>query len=138
MADVDVMFAVSTFELSLRMGVALTVVLTVLSVATAVGKKRLRSRGGDRAPIVIRHQQQLSKHTTVALVTAGQRNLLIAINPQATTLLAEGADLTASPTAAADPAANPAATPAARAPQIDIRSLQNPLKQLQNKTVRRA
>ncbi|MGH1492427.1 MAG: hypothetical protein ACRBK7_24070 [Acidimicrobiales bacterium] len=138
-------FAVSTVELSLRMGLALVLIVTIITGGTALAKKR-----GGRAkhtPVTIRHQQQLTKHTTLTLLTAGQQHLLIATNNQTTTLLAQGPTLTT--TGVTD---NDTQTSGI---DIDIRTptpttttnggggggkpkTLNPLKQLQNKTVRRA
>ena len=127
--------ATSTLELSLRMGVALTLILGVLYGLTRITRSRLAGRGGDRPSIDVAYQRQLTKHTTLSLVSAGDRHLLIASNNQAITLLAEGEDLVAPP---------PAAEDRSKA-SIDIRSSastakaepNNPIRALQNLTVRR-
>lgn len=160
----------TTAELTLRMGLALTVVLLLLFGITTV----VRRRGGspqDGPRIKIQHQQQLSKHTTLTLLSAGAENLLIASNSNETTLLASGRRLTANPNSLPDDdGANPRIGSGAeptnrrdagngqrsgqqrsrsgqpggagqgsgdRRSQIDIRSRSGPLKQLQDKTVRR-
>lgn len=133
------LLAVSTIELTLRMGVALVLITSFLVGATRFTKRHLHNRGQDRPQIDIRHQRQLSKQATVTLLTAGSRNLLIAHTASSTTLLAEGDDLVAAPTAADGPSSETS---------IDIRTPEpagrgsrkaraNPIRQLQNKTVRR-
>ncbi|MGH1494027.1 MAG: hypothetical protein ACRBK7_32325 [Acidimicrobiales bacterium] len=149
-------FAVSTVELSLRMGLALVLIVTIITGGTALAKKR-----GGRAkhtPVTIRHQQQLTKHTTLTLLTAGQQHLLIATNNQTTTLLAQGPTLTTTgvtdngtQTSGIDIDIRTPNTPTPKPTTTTTngggggggggggkpRTL-NPLKQLQNKTVRRA
>jgi flagellar biogenesis protein FliO len=149
-------FGTSTAELTLRMGLALAVVLLLMFTITAIIRRRGGAdSGGPR--IQIRHQQQLSKHTTLTLLSAGTEHLLIASSNSETTLLAKGRSLTSDPNALRDDdGANPrigsgqrqaprsgagAGTgPAAgrgRQTQIDVRGRSGPLKQLQEKTVRR-
>ena len=115
-AALSPVFGVSTVELSLRMGLGLVVTLTVLVVAAKLARRRLGA------------QQQLTKHTTIHLLTTGDHNLLIATNPETTTLLAQGPHLTTTTTGTGT---------ATGGQPIDIRNKPNPLKQLQNKTVRR-
>ncbi len=122
--------AVSTVELTIRMVVALVVVTALLTVLTRSMRRYLQGRHLDRPHIEIRHQQQLNKHASVTLLTAGGRHLLVGSNSQSIVVLAEGDDLTVG--SAAKPSADP---PAA----IDIRTRPrpNPIRALQNKTVRR-
>ncbi len=138
-------FGVTTTELTIRMMVALGLITLAITTTT-----RLIARYRDRdttttQPIVIHHQQQLNKHTQLTLLTTGTRQLLIATNQHNTTLLAQGQDLT-TPTKPTTPKpTKPATTTTAAAVgsgptnTIDIRPKpRNPIKHLQNKTVRRA
>ena len=138
---------VSTVELGLRMAVGLAVIVGLLWLVVRVGRGR---RGGDGPLFVVRAQQQVAKQVSLAVVSTGGQDLLVSIAPTGVTLL------TATPTQPAT-TNNPTptgtgattaggATPACGATTtgtagaggaIDIRTKPNPLKQLQNKTVRR-
>lgn len=86
--------AVSTTELTIRMVVALVVIGLLLVVLHRLTRRVLDGRGGVRAAISIRHQQRLDRHASVTLLRAGDRNLLIGTTGQSIVLLAEGDDLT--------------------------------------------
>lgn len=86
------MFAVSTIELTLRMVVSLALVSGALLLITRFSRSRFRL-GGPRATIDVQGRHQLTKSSSVALVRAGQRHLLVGVNDHAITLLAEGDDL---------------------------------------------
>ncbi|MEM7275029.1 MAG: hypothetical protein AAF547_18245 [Actinomycetota bacterium] len=155
MPPMPTVLATSTLELTLRMGVALTLIVLLLAGITRFARGRLVGRGGDRPSIDVAYQRQLTKHATLSLVTAGDRHLLIASNNQAITLLAEGDDLMAG--AETGPGDDSAAGEGGDA--IDIRSTRpgsgagvgsgagagsvgpadrgNPIRALQNLTVRR-
>lgn len=140
------LLAVSTIELTLRMMVALLVILAILYVSTRVARRRLGPGRADGPAIDVAFQRPLTKHATLSLIKAGDRNLLIASNNQSITLLAEGDDLVSTP----DP--TPERTPGRTVSRvgrsrestgneasIDIRSnpVANPIRALQNRTVRR-
>lgn len=139
MLAVGPLLATSTLELTLRMGVALLIIMGIMYLVTRFARRHLSHRGQHRPNIDVQYQRQLTKHATLSLVKAGNRNLLIASNNQAITLLAEGDDLTA----LADPEPQPqrlaGPVPMGDEPNIDIRSkpVVNPIKALQNRTVRR-
>ncbi len=145
---------VSTVELSLRMGVALVVVVSLVVLGT--GLIRRRGVGGGASLVRVEYQRQLTKQTVLSLVVVGEQQLLVASNGENTTLLAQGPGLLASDPAttasggsidirsgSGGPGSKPAATTTAGAAVSSgsgggrVRSV-NPLKQLQNKTVRRA
>lgn len=86
------MFAVSTIELTLRMLVSLALVSGALLLITRFTRSRFRL-GGPRATIDVQGRHQLTKSSSIALVRAGQRHLLVGVNDHAITLLAEGDDL---------------------------------------------
>ena len=137
------LFAVSTLELTLRMGVALTLILGIMYLATRLARRQLGTRGNDRPHIDVQYQRQLTKHATLSLIKAGDRSLLVASNNQAITLLAEGDDLTAVPETDAQSIDIRASAGGRRTASIDAdgdarpRALANPIKALQNRTVRR-
>ncbi len=86
--------AVSTVELALRMILALAILVVVLLGAGRLARKRLG--GAGRMPeIEIAARRQLTKTSTLAVVRAGQRHVLIGVNDHAITVLAEGQDLLA-------------------------------------------
>lgn len=135
--------AVSTVELTIRMVVGLAVIGLLLLILNRIGRRVMDGRGGNRPSISIRHQQRIDRHTSVTLLTAGGRNLLIGTSNQSIVLLAEGDDL-----AGADPAttstsgssgSEPSTASAGASTTIDVRSRGrgNPVRALQNKTVRR-
>ena len=129
-------FGVSTVELTIRMIVALGVVVLTITTGTRLIRHYRTNTVPGTDPIEVVYQHQLSKHTQLTLLNAGTRQLLIASNPTNTTLLAQGPDLTTpQPTTTTTPATKPAAKPAV----LDIRPKpRNPIRHLQNKTVRRA
>ncbi len=132
---VAVVLGVSPTELSIRMGVGLAVTLTLLTALSALVRRR-GTRGRTDRPIVICHQQQLTKHTTLSLIQTGSQQLLIATNPETTTLLATGPTLTTTNNNTGTNTGTGGGSTRGR--EIDIRNKPNPLKQLQNKTTRRA
>jgi flagellar biogenesis protein FliO len=108
----------------------MAVIGLLLLILNRVGRRVLDGRTGSRPTITVRHQQRLDRHTSVTLVTAGERNLLIGTSSQSIVLLAEGEDLaTRDPVPADD---EPAAT-------LDVGTggRINPIRALQNRTVRR-
>ncbi len=134
------MLAVSTVELTIRMVVGLVVVVGLLAVLSRLARRALNGRLVSRPAIAIRHQQRLDRHASVTLLEAGDRTLLVGTTGQSIVLLAEGADLASPSTEKPDSGRaddTTAATPSE--PTIDIRSrgLPNPIRALQNKTVRR-
>lgn len=163
------LLATSTVELTIRMGVALAVIMAIMYLATRFAKRQIGFRGQDRPQIEVRAQRQLTKHATLSLVRAGGRQMLIASNSQAITLLAEGDDLTKEP-AGSDHSERSGSTngprfrrsrglgdapsisdgsiaaaaddgsPGADRTSIDIRPMPrgNPIRALQNRTVRRS
>ncbi len=150
------LLAVSTVELTIRMVVALVVIGLLLLALNRLTRRILDGRGGSRPVLSVRHQQRIDRHASVTLLTAGDRNLLIGTTSQSIVLLAEGDDL-GTPSAAgsgqtaADPSigsnGNGAGTGAANGTgngsspaAIDVRSRsgRNPIRALQNKTVRRS
>ncbi len=128
--------AVSTTELTIRMVVGLVVVGLLLLILHRIGRRLMDGRAASRPSITIRHQQRLDRHASVTLLSAGGRNLLIGTSNQSIVLLAEGDDL-----AEADPTATRSSTTgsAGTGSTIDVRSRGkgNPIRSLQNKTVRR-
>ncbi|MEM9563411.1 MAG: flagellar biosynthetic protein FliO [Actinomycetota bacterium] len=144
----------STVELSIRMVVALVVIGVLLYALNRLTRRILDGRGGSRPVLAVRHQQRIDRHASVTLLTAGGRNLLIGTTNQSIVLLAEGDDLGAPPsTGAASLDAGPGAGPTtngtgatagggrgAGTAAIDVRtrSGRNPIRALQNKTVRRS
>jgi flagellar biogenesis protein FliO len=138
----SLVLAASTVELTLRMLVALGVVAVLLTILSRTVRRRLGVRGGPRPWVVIRHQQRLDKHSAITLLQAGDRNLLVGTSGQSIVLLAEGEDLVAAPTdepAGRSGARRTTTSTAGDRPTIDVRTraLANPIKILQNKTVRR-
>jgi len=134
--------AASTAELTLRMLVALGFVAVLLTVLSLTVRRYLGGRGGPRPWVVIRHQQRLDKHSAITLLQAGDRNLLVGTSGQSIVLLAEGEDLVAAPAdeaVARTGAGRTTTTTAGGRSTIDVRTraLANPIKILQNKTVRR-
>ena len=133
------MLATSTIELTLRMGVALAIIMGIMWLVTRFARRHLNHRGQDRPNIDVQYQRQLTKHATLSLVKAGDRNLLIASNNQAITLLAEGDDLI-TPSASDAKPQRLTRQVVGEQPNIDVRStppVVNPIKALQNRTVRR-
>ncbi len=129
--------AVSTAELTIRMVVGLAVVGLLLLILHRIGRRVMDGRAASRPSITIRHQQRLDRHASVTLLTAGGRNLLIGTSNQSIVLLAEGDDLAeADPTAASSTGSTGSTTTGAT---IDVRTRgkANPIRSLQNKTVRR-
>ena len=139
---VPAMLAVTTAELTIRMVVGLLVVGLLLLVLNRIGRRVLVGRPGHRPVITIRHQQRLDRHASVTLLTAGGRNLLVGTTSQSIVLLAEGDDLTTGGPVAVGAGANGAngASGSSSAPTIDVRAGRgrNPIRVLQNKTVRRS
>ncbi len=125
--------AVSTAELTIRMVVGLLVVGLLLLILHRIGRRVMDGRAASRPSITIRHQQRLDRHASVTLLSAGGRNLLIGTSNQSIVLLAEGDDL-------ADAAPVTGAVDETPSTTIDVRSRNrgNPIRTLQNKTVRRS
>jgi len=131
--------AVSTAELTIRMVVGLLVVGLLLLILHRIGRRVMDGRAASRPSITIRHQQRLDRHASVTLLSAGGRNLLIGTSNQSIVLLAEGDDLAdADPRSTASTDAT-GSTTAATGATIDVRTRGkgNPIRSLQNKTVRR-
>ena len=131
------LLAVSSTELTIRMVVGLVVVCVLLLALNRVTRRFLAGRSGRGPAIAVRHQQRLDRHTSVTLLTAGERHLLIGTSSQSIVLLAEGDDLAVD---AAAPAAQPeAATEPGPGASVDLRPSRrtNPIRALQNLTVRR-
>lgn len=138
------MLAVSTTELTIRMVVGLIVVGLLLALLTRVTRRVIEGRGGLRPAVTIRHQQRLDRNTSITLLRAGERNLLIGTSGQAIVLLAEGEDLIVPE--AADPAGRvgtPSGSPAVDGGQGRGSGhgggwgRPRPIRALQNMTVRR-
>ena len=141
--------AVSTVELTIRMVVGLAVIGLLLLILNRIGRRVMDGRGGSRPSISIRHQQRLDRHTSVTLLTAGGRNLLIGTSNQSIVLLAEGDDLaepepsgavtSTGSSGAVSKRASGAVSTGTATTTIDVRSRGrgNPIRALQNKTVRR-
>jgi flagellar biogenesis protein FliO len=139
------MIAVTTLELTLRMLVALGVILGLLAGCNLLLRRYHGVRGGSQAPIRVRAQQRLDKHATVHLVEAGDRRVLVGTTTGSIVVLADGLDLVAEEPAA-DTSAPADRSAAADGPEeasapwltraIDLRAA-NPVRSLQNKTVRR-
>ncbi len=85
-----------TVELTIRMLLGLVVVAGLLWGATRFASKRLKPLGAT-ASVVVRGRLQLTRSSSVAVLTVGERNLLIGVNDHAVSLLAEGDDLVAAP-----------------------------------------
>jgi len=86
------MLAASSLELVVRMGISLIVV----GVLMAVALKASRSRTGmvmSKAGLSVCSRRQLTRSASVMVLRAGERHLLVAVNDQSVTLLAEGDDL---------------------------------------------
>ena len=90
------MNGVSTIELVARMTGSLLVIGGLLWVVQRVGKNRLGGLGRSASsPLQVTSRKQLGRTSSVALVQAGQRNILIGITETSISLLAEGDDLVA-------------------------------------------
>lgn len=135
------LLAVSTVELTIRMVVGLAVIGLLLLVLNRIGRRVMDGRSARRPSITIRHQQRLDRHASVTLLSAGGRNLLIGTSNQSIVLLAEGDDLAdTAPTAPTGSSSSSAASEDEASGTIDVRSpgRGNPIRSLQNKTVRRS
>ncbi|MEL6984475.1 MAG: flagellar biosynthetic protein FliO [Actinomycetota bacterium] len=139
------LLAVSTVELTIRMVVGLAVIGLLLLILNRIGRRVMDGRGTTRPSIAIRHQQRLDRHTSVTLLTAGGRNLLIGTSSESIVLLAEGDDLAQpDPTQAASNGSTesvsgtPATSGAGTTIDVRSRGRANPIRALQNKTVRRS
>ena len=134
--------AASTAELTIRLVGGLAVVAVLLTVLSRMMRRYGGGRNGRRPAISVLHQQRLDKHASVTLLAAGNRNLLVGTAGQSIVLLAEGDDLAAAgsaPSPATDAVRADPLDGGGEASTIDVRSrgLTNPIKALQNKTVRR-
>ncbi len=146
------LLAVTTAELTIRMVVGLVVVGLLLVVLNRIGRRVLDGRSAHRPAITVRHQQRLDRHASVTLLTAGDRNLLVGTTSQSIVLLAEGDDLAVPGASLGSPGrgartagaggagTNGAAGGQPASPTIDVRARRgrNPIRVLQNKTVRRS
>lgn len=147
------LMAVSTVELTIRMVVGLAVVGVLLFLLNRMTRRVLDGRSRLRPTISIRHQQRLDRHASVTLLQAGDRNLLIGTAGQSIVLLAEGDDLAVDEplrpgsstgtrpgsTSGSGSGSGPKAGSGAKqgsGSSIDVRT-RNPIRALQNKTVRR-
>lgn len=127
--------AVSTAELTIRMVVGLAVIGLLLLVLNRIGRRVMDGRAASRPSITIRHQQRLDRHASVTLLSAGGRNLLIGTSNQSIVLLAEGDDL--ADTDRSSTGASGATGSATSTIDVRAKGRGNPIKNLQNKTVRR-
>jgi flagellar biogenesis protein FliO len=84
--------AASTAELTIRMLVSLGLMGLVALGALRLFRGRLRP-GPSRAGITVEARHQLSRTSSVAVIRAGRRYLLVGVSEQAVSLLAEGGDL---------------------------------------------
>lgn len=86
-----------TVLLAFRLIVALLFVAGVLYVLTRAARAGklgfLLGTGNERDDLEITAQRALGRHTSVALLRAGDRHLLIGVSDQGVQLLAEGPDL---------------------------------------------
>lgn len=88
------MNGVSTVELIVRMTASLLVIGGLLWLVQKMGRSRLGGLGRQTAaPLEITSRKQLTKASSVALIRAGERNLLIGVTDNGISLLAEGDDL---------------------------------------------
>jgi len=85
-------FAVSTLELTLRMLVALAVVGVLMYGTMRLARTKV-GVSGTANPISIRARQQLTRSTAAMVLEVGARQVLIAVNDDSVTVLAEGDDL---------------------------------------------
>lgn len=101
----------STLELMLRMVVSLLVLGGLFWLINRAAKGRLGNIGrSPNAPLEIHARKQLSKSSSVALIRAGERHLLIGVTDTGISLLAEGDDLVGSVEGAEETDAQPATT----------------------------
>lgn len=105
----------STAELSLRMVVSLSVMGLAALVVMKLARGRLRL-GGARADIAVHARHQLTRNASVAVIRAGERWLLVGVTDTNVTVLAEGDDLAADPSAAASSAAGSSAVATSAGP----------------------
>ena len=75
------------FELVIRLAFSLAVVLGLLTLLARVSAKRFR--GSTDAPIRVVHRQALSRGSAVAVVSVGERVLVIGTTEQQVSLLTE-------------------------------------------------
>lgn len=105
------MDASTTAELMIRMIVGLALVLGLLVLGTKLARQRLgRTTSVD---IDVCGRQVLSKASSIAVVRVGGRHLLLGVNDNGVSLLAEGDDLLEAP---APTTTTPAATPSVTTP----------------------
>lgn len=101
----------STLELMLRMVASLLVLGGLFWLINRAAKGRLGNIGrSPNAPLEIHARKQLSKSSSVALIRAGERHLLIGVTDTGISLLAEGDDLVGSVEGAEETDAQPATT----------------------------
>lgn len=131
------LLAVSSTELTIRMVVGLVLVVVLLLALNRVTRRFLAGRPGRGPAIAVRHQQRLDRHTSVTLLTAGERHLLIGTSGQSIVLLAEGDDLAADEAPVTAEAGAAGGSP--RSVTVDLRPTRwtSPIRALQNLTVRR-
>ncbi len=92
------MNGVSTVELFVRMAASLLVIGGLLWMVQRIGRRRLGGLGRSvAAPIEVTARKQLTRASSIALVRAGERNLLIGITDTGVSLIAEGEDLMSLP-----------------------------------------
>lgn len=95
------MNGVSTIELLARMTGSLLVIGGLLWLVQRIGRRRMGNFGRSAvAAIEITSRKQLTKSSSIALVRAGERHLLIGVSDSGVSLLAEGDDLAIEPTSA--------------------------------------
>jgi len=86
------MLAASSLELFVRMGLSLALVFVLMAVVL----KASRARVGPvlaKDGLSVCSRRQLTRSASVMVLRAGERHLLVAVNDQSVTLLAEGDDL---------------------------------------------
>lgn len=86
------MLAVTTLELTIRMVVGLAVIAGLLWAATRLARSRL-GMDADTVSVDVKARRALTKNSSLVLIKAGSRHLLVGANDHAVTLLAEGDDL---------------------------------------------
>ncbi|MEM7339738.1 MAG: flagellar biosynthetic protein FliO [Actinomycetota bacterium] len=86
------MLAVTTVELTIRMVVGLAVIAGLLWATTRLARGRL-GMDAETVNVEVKARRALTKNSSLVLVKAGSRHLLIGANDHAVSLLAEGDDL---------------------------------------------
>lgn len=134
------LLAIDTLQLTLRAGLTLALITAFITLATRYTRNHQTNHAQPR--ITIQHQQKLSKHTTVTLLSTNTTTLLIAHNQHDTTLLTQTPNAAATSPTAGNTTSRAEATSnsSTDGSQINLtaKPRANPIKTLQNKTLRRA